>query len=418
MYKFFEWQIIKSFLKRKQGDMAYSIISLLSLLGISLAVAVIITVMSVMNGFQIEIQEKMLNLIPHATIKNINSFNNKSNVDLLNSILEKKEYVESHSVFVDGEAIAITNSNFNAIQIKAYAKEAAPIKNKLSQLMVKGEVNDLYNKSFNVIIGKGLSEQLKIKLGDKITLMTRDNLGIPLGSIPRVKQFKVSGIFESGVFEFDQNLVFTALQDTQLFFQMGNSFSGTDLDYYDPNKASFYTRQIAIESGGGFLISDWSKENPSFFRSLELTKRIIFIVLILILAIACFNIISSLTMLVRQKRSNIAVLRSLGVQQYSIHKIFLAIGFFLGSIGSIMGVMIGFFITINLSIVVNFIEEIMSITLYQPEIYFLNELPTRIDWSEVLIICSIAIILSMFSAFIPSYNASKIDPSELLKLYR
>ena len=415
MYKFFEWQIIKSFLKRKQGDMAYSIISILSLLGISLAVAVIITVMSVMNGFQIEIQEKMLNLIPHATIKNIN---NKSNVDLLNSILDKKQFVESHSVFVNGEAIAITDSNFNAIQIKAYSKEASPIKNKLTQLMIEGEVNDLYDKSFNVIIGKGLSEQLKIKFGDKITFMTQDNLGIPLGSIPRVKQFKVTGIFESGVFEFDQNLVFTGLKDAQLFFQMGDRFSGTDVEYHDPNKASFYTRQIAIESGGGFLISDWTRENPSFFRSLELTKRIIFIVLILILAIACFNIISSLTMLVRQKRSNIAVIRSLGVQQYSIHKIFLAIGFFLGSIGSALGIIIGFLITTNLSTVVHFIEEILSITLYQPEIYFLNELPTRIDWSEVLIICSIAIILSMLSAFIPSYNASKIDPSELLKLYR
>ena len=123
-------------------------------------------------------------------------------------------------------------------------------------------------------------------------------------------------------------------------------------------------------------------------------------------------------MLVRQKRSNIAVIRSLGVQQYSIHKIFLAIGFFLGSIGSVLGIIIGFLITTNLSTVVHFIEEILSITLYQPEIYFLNELPTRIDWSEVLIICSIAIILSMLSAFIPSYNASKIDPSELLKLYR
>ena len=415
MYKFFEWQIIKSFLKRKQGDMAYSIISILSLLGISLAVAVIITVMSVMNGFQIEIQEKMLNLIPHATIKNIN---NKSNVDLLNSILDKKQFVESHSVFVNGEAIAITDSNFNAIQIKAYSKEASPIKNKLTQLMIEGQVNDLYDKSFNVIIGKGLSEQLNIKFGDKITFMTQDNLGIPLGSIPRVKQFKVTGIFESGVVEFDQNLVFTGLKDAQLFFQMGDRFSGTDVEYHDPNKASFYTRQIAIESGGGFLISDWTRENPSFFRSLELTKRIIFIVLILILAIACFNIISSLTMLVRQKRSNIAVIRSLGVQQYSIHKIFLAIGFFLGSIGSVLGIIIGFLITINLSTVVHFIEEILSITLYQPEIYFLNELPTRIDWSEVLIICSIAIILSMLSAFIPSYNASKIDPSELLKLYR
>ena len=415
MYKFFEWQIIKSFLKRKQGDMAYSIISILSLLGISLAVAVIITVMSVMNGFQIEIQEKMLNLIPHATIKNIN---NKSNVDLLNSILDKKQFVESHSVFVNGEAIAITDSNFNAIQIKAYSKEASPIKNKLTQLMIEGQVNDLYDKSFNVIIGKGLSEQLKIKFGDKITFMTQENLGIPLGSIPRVKQFKVTGIFESGVFEFDQNLVFTGLKDAQLFFQMGDRFSGTDVEYHDPNKASFYTRQIAIESGGGFLISDWTRENPSFFRSLELTKRIIFIVLILILAIACFNIISSLTMLVRQKRSNIAVIRSLGVQQYSIHKIFLAIGFFLGSIGSVLGIIIGFLITTNLSTVVHFIEEILSITLYQPEIYFLNELPTRIDWSDVLIICSIAIILSMLSAFIPSYNASKIDPSELLKLYR
>ena len=415
MYKFFEWQIIKSFLKRKQGDMAYSIISILSLLGISLAVAVIITVMSVMNGFQIEIQEKMLNLIPHATIKNIN---NKSNVDLLNSILDKKQFVESHSVFVNGEAIAITDSNFNAIQIKAYSKEASPIKNKLTQLMIEGQVNDLYDKSFNVIIGKGLSEQLKIKFGDKITFMTQDNLGIPLGSIPRVKQFKVTGIFESGVFEFDQNLVFTGLKDAQLFFQMGDRFSGTDVEYHDPNKASFYTRQIAIESGGGFLISDWTRENPSFFRSLELTKRIIFIVLILILAIACFNIISSLTMLVRQKRSNIAVIRSLGVQQYSIHKIFLAIGFFLGSIGSALGIIIGFLITTNLSTVVHFIEEILSITLYQPEIYFLNELPTRIDWSEVLIICFIAIILSMLSAFVPSYNASKIDPSELLKLYR
>ena len=128
MYKYFEWQIIKSFLKRKQGDMAYSIISLLSLLGISLAVAVIITVMSVMNGFQVEIQEKMLNLIPHATIKNIN---NKANVDLLNAILDKKQFVESHSVFVNGEAIAITDTNFNAIQIKAYAKEASPIKKDL-----------------------------------------------------------------------------------------------------------------------------------------------------------------------------------------------------------------------------------------------------------------------------------------------
>ena len=418
MYKYFELQIIKSFLKRKQGDMAYSIISLLSLLGISLAVAVIITVMSVMNGFQIEIQEKMLNLIPNATIKNINSINNKSNVDLLNSILDKKQFVESHSVFVNGEAIAITDSNFNAIQIKAYSKEASPIKNKLTQLMIEGQVNDLNDNSFNVVIGKGLSEQLKIKFGDKITFMTQDNLGIPLGSIPRVKQFKVTGIFESGVFEFDQNLVFTGLKDAQLFFQMGDRFSGTDVEYHDPNKASFYTRQIAIESGGGFLISDWTRENPSFFRSLELTKRIIFIVLILILAIACFNIISSLTMLVRQKRSNIAVIRSLGVQQYSIHKIFLAIGFFLGSIGSALGIIIGFLITTNLSTVVHFIEEILSITLYQPEIYFLNELPTRIDWSEVLIICSIAIILSMLSAFIPSYNASKIDPSELLKLYR
>jgi lipoprotein-releasing system permease protein len=173
-----------------------------------------------------------------------------------------------------------------------------------------------------------------------------------------------------------------------------------------------------LESGGGFLVTDWTQENPNFFRSLELTKKIIFIVLLLILSVACFNIVSTLIMLIREKRSNIAVLRSLGVSNKSIYKVFLTLGFILGFLGSILGSVLGFVITVNLSNLVLSIENVFDITLYQPEVYFLSEIPVDIIWSEILIICFIAVILSMFSAFIPSYNATKINPSELLKLNR
>ncbi len=415
MYKHFESQIIKSLMKSRNSNFMVSLISLLSLLGISLGVAVIFTVMSVMNGFQTEIERKMLSLIPHATVK---SLGNSSDPEKLHSVLHEKPYVKSFSVFVDGEAIAIGDQDFEAIQIKAYNNDSSVIQNKISTLMSSGNANDLFIHSYNILIGKGLAETLNLQLNDKLAILTQDDDTLPFGPLPRLKEFNIVGIFESGVFELDQHLVFSSLNDARLFFQINDELTGTDIEYFDPQNASVYTRQISLESGGGFLVTDWTQENPNFFRSLELTKKIIFIVLLLILSVACFNIVSTLIMLIREKRSNIAVLRSLGVSNKSIYKVFLTLGFILGFLGSILGSVLGFVITVNLSNLVLSIENVFDITLYQPEVYFLSEIPVDIIWSEILIICFIAVILSMFSAFIPSYNATKINPSELLKLNR
>ncbi len=397
MYKHFESQIIKSLMKSRNSNFMVSLISLLSLLGISLGVAVIFTVMSVMNGFQTEIERKMLSLIPHATVK---SLSNSSDPEKLHSVLHEKPYVKSFSVFVDGEAIAIGDQDFEAIQIKAYNNDSSVIQNKISTLMSSGNANDLFIHSYNILIGKGLAETLNLQLNDKLAILTQDDDTLPFGPL------------------LDQHLVFSSLNDARLFFQINDELTGTDIEYFDPQNASVYTRQISLESGGGFLVTDWTQENPNFFRSLELTKKIIFIVLLLILSVACFNIVSTLIMLIREKRSNIAVLRSLGVSNKSIYKVFLTLGFILGFLGSILGSVLGFVITVNLSNLVLSIENVFDITLYQPEVYFLSEIPVDIIWSEILIICFIAVILSMFSAFIPSYNATKINPSELLKLNR
>ena len=240
----------------------FSLISILSLLGISLGVAVIFTVMSVMNGFQTEIERKMLGLIPHATVM---STSDRSDEDKLHSVLNTKDYVKSYSVFIHGEAIAISDIDFEAIQIKSFNRDSEVINNKLSLLMSSGNANDLFESSFNILIGKGLAENLNLKIGDKLTIMTEDDTSLPFGAVPRLKEFNIVGIFESGVFELDRHLVFSSLEDAKLFFQIEDEFTGTDIEYFEPQKASIYTRQISIESGGGFLVTDWTRENPNFF---------------------------------------------------------------------------------------------------------------------------------------------------------
>ena len=259
---------------------------------------------------------------------------------------------------------------------------------------------------------------LDLSIGDSVTVVISNTLISAIGSIPRLKKFKVSGIFDAGIQEFDQNLAFMNLFDAQNLLQKPGEILGIDIDFFDPNLSRKTIRNIAIEAGGGFLVSDWTTQNPNFFRSLELTKTIIFMVLILILAVASFNVVSTLVMLIRQKRGSIAVLRGLGVDHGGIIRIFLSIGFLLGFLGSVLGIIVGFFVTSQLTEIIQYLESIFNITLYQKEVYFLSELPVRINWKEVMWIGLIAVLLSLISSVIPSYRASRLDPADILRLHR
>ena len=393
-----------------------SFISTFSVLGIAIGVATIVTVMSVMNGFQSEIKNRMLGILPHAKIMGLG--NNLENRDALQALLIANEEVKSFSAFVSSEALLLGSKEVSGIQLKGIDPQESGSAQRLEGLMVQGQLSSMSSGSFNIILGKGLADDLNLSLGDPVTVMIPNSLISTMGVIPRLKRFTVVGFFEAGVFEFDRNLAFANLLDAQTLLQMPGKISGMEIDFFDPKQSREMVRKIAIRSGGGFTVTDWTMQNPNFFRSLELTKTIIFMVLFLILAVASFNIVSTLVMLIRQKKASIAVMRGLGVEHMGIFKIFLSIGLLLGLVGSILGVGFGILITGQLSGIVHSLESILGVSLYQAEIYFLSELPTEIHWLEVFWIGFLAVLLSMVSSIIPSYRASRLNPADVLRLHR
>ena len=393
-----------------------SFISTFSVLGIAIGVAAIVTVMSVMNGFQSEIKNRMLDILPHAKIMGLG--NSLDNRDALQAMLIADKEVKSFSAFVSSEALLLGSKELSGIQFKGIDPQESGSAQKLEGLMVQGQLSSMSKGSFNIILGKGLADDLKLSLGDSVTVMIPNSLISTMGVIPRLKRFNVVGFFEAGVYEFDRNLAFANLADAQILLQMPGKISGMEIDFFDPKQSREMVRRIAIRSGGGFTVTDWTVQNPNFFRSLELTKTIIFMVLFLILAVSSFNIVSTLVMLIRQKKSSIAVMRGLGVDHMGIFKIFLSIGLLLGLVGSILGIGFGILITGQLSGIVHSLESILGVTLYQAEIYFLSELPTEIHWLEVLWIGLLAVLLSLVSSIIPSYRASRLNPADVLRLHR
>ena len=410
----YELKTIFAFLKTRKEAM--SSIAVFSVLGIALGVAVLITVMSVMNGFQSEIKNRMLGVIPHASI--IGSQKSIHNWDALQTVLIDNKEIKSFSTSVSSEALILSSKDLAGIQIKGIDPEESGLSDKLNNIMTYGKIGTLSAGGFNIVIGNGLAADLDLSIGDSATVVISNTLISAIGSIPRLKKFNVSGIFDAGIQEFDQNLAFVNLFDAQNLLQRHGEILDIDIDFFDPNLSRQTIRNIAIEAGGGFLVSDWTAQNPNFFRSLELTKTIIFMVLILILAVASFNVVSTLVMLIRQKRGSIAVLRGLGADRGGIIRIFLSIGFLLGFLGSVLGIIVGVFVTTQLTEIIQHLESIFNITLYQKEVYFLSELPVRINWMEVMWIGLIAVLLSLISSVIPSYRASRLDPADILRLHR
>jgi len=414
--KSYESKTLFAFLRAKRGTMTMSFISIFSVLGIAIGVASIVTVMSVMNGFQSEIKNRMLGILPHAKIMGLDG--SLENRDILQALLASNKEVKSFSSFVSNEALLLGSKDLAGIQFKGIDPKESGSAQKLEKLLVQGELSLMSNGSFNIVLGKGLADDLNLSLGDPVTVMIPNSVISTIGAVPRLKRFTIVGFFEAGIYEFDRNLAFANLFDAQTLLEMKGKISGMEIDFFDPEKSRELVRKIAIKSGGGLTVTDWTAQNPNFFRSLELTKTIIFMVLFLILAVASFNIVSTLVMLIRQKKASIAVMRGLGVNHLGIFKIFLFIGLLLGSAGSILGIALGILITAQLPWIVYSLELVLGVTLYQTEIYFLSELPTEIHWLEVFWIGFLAVFLSMISSLIPSYRASRLNPADVLRLHR
>ena len=411
---FLSLKVLIAMMKSRGGGPLSSGIAFMSLLGISLGVCVIISVMSVMNGFQIEIKERMLSFIPHATIRTAEE--GQSNQSFIESF-ENNPSIQSYSAFSESDVLILSNETINPIRLIAYENQNYLIEEKLNKVLIDQE-NQLFDRSFSIVIGNDLAEKLTVDIGDKLRILTNEKLILPFGNMPRMKDFTVTGIFDSGIFEIDENIALVDMMDANTFLQLDSNVSGYAFDFFDPSNSKGNIKEIARTINVKGWLSDWSSENPNFFRSLDLTRQIIFLVLMSILAIACFNIISTQSMLISDKRSSIASLIAMGFERSNIFYIFIALGISFGMIGLVIGISLSMVISENLSMIVASIEEMASIRLYQPEIYYLAEIPSVIDWGEVITIGIFTTILSVLSSLIPAYNATKTDPAVLMKNIR
>ena len=411
---FLSLKVLIAMMKSRGGGPLSSGIAFMSLLGISLGVCVIISVMSVMNGFQIEIKERMLSFIPHATIRTAEEGQlNQSFIETF----ENNPSIQSYSAFSESDVLILSNETINPIRLIAYENQNYLIEEKLNKVLIDQE-NQLFDRSFSIVIGNDLAEKLTVDIGDKLRILTNEKLILPFGNMPRMKDFTVTGIFDSGIFEIDENIALVDMMDANKFLQLDSNVSGYAFDFFDPSNSKRNIKEIARTINVKGWLSDWSSENPNFFRSLDLTRQIIFLVLMSILAIACFNIISTQSMLISDKRSSIASLIAMGFERSNIFYIFIALGISFGMIGLVIGISLSMVISETLSMIVTSIEEMASVRLYQPEIYYLAEIPSVIDWGEVITIGIFTTILSVLSSLIPAYNATKTDPAVLMKNIR
>ena len=393
--------------KRKEGFL--KIISIFSFLGIALGVAVLIIVMSVMNGFRTELIDKILGFNAHIIIKPYEKKIESQNLNELNSL---SNIIEKTMFSFNGEGILINKDETKGILVRGYLKNDLKKINLLQKGIYEGSLAN-FNKN-TVSIGKDLAISLDLKVDDKITLMSSAGIQTIIGSLPKQESFTISSIFNSGFAEFDQNVIFMPVEDAILFFEASDDDLFLEIYLKKPEHVEEAKKKIQNLFSDHFVYS-WADLNKSFFGALKVERNVMFIILSLIIVVAAFNIISGLTILVKNKTKEIAILRTLGVSQKSIAKIFFLVGFSIGFFATLTGVILGVLFSHNIEKIRSLFSDLFNISLFPEEIYFLSKMPSEIDLNSILIITLCSLAITVVVSIFPSYSASKLDPIKALK---
>ncbi len=390
--------------KKKEGFL--KVISIFSFLGIMLGVAILIIVMSVMNGFRNDLTNKILGFNPHIVVKPYSSEIKESFKLRLKEEYKNFKITESFG----GEAVIMSNNLVKGVFVKGIDNKEnfKFIENKL----IDGNFNDF--KQGKIILGKQLAINLGVVVGDQINLMSSAFVSTPLGGLPMQENFEIVAVFSSGFFEFDQGVVFLDLKDSLLFFNKSNKDLSLEIKLEDPLKADFYKKKIE-KINENYYVYSWSDLNKSFFGALKLERNIMFIILTLIIIVAAFNIISGLTILVKNKTKEIAIFKTLGLSNKSITKSFFLTGFTIGCLASIAGVILGVLFSFYVEDIRFFISSTFNLEIFPEDIYFLDELPSEINPISILIIFLFSIFITALASFFPAKAVSKMDTVKALK---
>lgn len=413
MGKHFEIWIGNRYVRSRSNNSFVSLISAISMLGIAIAVTVLIVVMSVVNGFERELKDRLLAMTAHASIEGADG--QLENHEDLISVARENPRVTAAAPYVDGQALLVFEKQISGAELRGIDPQLEDTVSGIGGVMQSGELSDLAKGEFDIVLGVELADALHVGVGDKVTVTLAQGRVTPAGIVPRTKRFTVSGIYRVGMYEFDRRLAFINIGDAQKLYRMHDSVSGVRLAVTEIYDAPAIVREVALENGQLVLVSDWTRRHVNFFRSIQITKSILFVILMMVIAVAAFNIVSTLVMVVKDKQADIAILRTIGARPMSILKIFVTQGSIVGVAGTLAGVALGMLLALNLEAIIGFFESAFGIKFLAADVYFISDLPSDLHYADVALVAVIALVLALISTIYPAWVAAKTAPAEALR---
>jgi lipoprotein-releasing system permease protein len=414
----YEWLIGVRYLRSQHRSGLVSFVAFMSVIGLALGGAVLVVVLSVLNGFEAELRSRMLSVTSHATISGLEGDITdwrpaQQQLSRLPGVRAVAPYVEARGLLAHGQNVA--GSLMRGIEPAAEARTAG-----LGNRMRDGKLSDLEAGKFRIILGSALAEELGVKKGDSVVLMTPEGTVTPAGLVPRQRRCIVSGIFESGMYEFDRGLALLHMSDAAKLYRLGDRVTGLRLALDDPFQAPRLVRSAAesldiASNQNGFYVSDWTRDHANFFRSIELTKSMMFFILLILVVVAAINLIATLVMIVKEKQTDIAILRTIGAAPNNILRIFVVQGALIGLVGTLAGALLGWVLALNVTAAVHGVERLIGVQFLDPAVYLMSDLPSEVHVADVLQVAGVALLLSALATIYPAWRAARTLPAEALR---
>ncbi len=408
-----ELQIGLRYTRAKRRNHFISFISMISMLGIVLGVMALIVVLSVMNGFEQELKGRILGMVSHVTVSNFN--NELKDWRAVAEQVNEHEDVVASAPYVDAEAMLSNLASVSGAIVRGILPEFEPGVSEIHEKMQYGQLDDLVACEYGIILGSGLAENLNVVPGDRVTMITPQSTVSPLGFLPRLRRFKVVGIFEIGVYEYDRSSAIIHAADASTLFRMEGAMSGLRLKIEDIDRAPLVRHELRESLGIEFWVSDWTLRHSNYFRAVQTEKTVMFIILSLIVAVAAFNIVSTLVMVVTDKQADIAILRTLGLSPSSVTMVFMIQGTLIGLFGTIFGVASGVVVASNIDVIIPALERFFHTQFLPTGVYPITQLPAQMETSDVVRIALLSFVLSIVATIYPALRAAATQPAEALR---
>lgn len=409
----YEWMIGTRYLRGAQRRGFVSFVAAMSVLGLTLGVAVLIVVLSVMNGFERELRSRILAVTSHATLTGLEGA--LPDWRAARSAAQAMPGVRSAAPFVEAQAMVSRGPRVLATAIRGVDPELESATAGLATRLIGGTLAELQPGQWRIFLGSALARELGATTGDAVIVMAPEATATPDGIKPRMRRFTVAGIVETGMYEFDRGLALVHVADAARLYRLGERVSGIRLELDDPFEAPQLIRDLALRLGGGFFVSDWTRNHASFFQSIELTKSVLFVILLMIVFVAAFNIVSTLVMIVKEKQADIAILRTLGAGPRNVLAAFALQGTLIGMAGTLGGAALGALVSLNVERLVALLEAIVGFRFLDEKVYYMSELPAYIEWQDVLQVCGVAFVLCAVATLYPAWRAARTSPAEALR---